>query len=195
MKNPFSERAKRGGPGRLRGCTPFMGSGEGVWRSANKRLRRESAGEWGSSVVEFAIAVPILFMLLIGFIEIALAVYSNHAVSEAAMEAARWAMVRGSSSCSNTPNLTDCDATADEIQSYVRNLGFPGISSNALSVTTTWLSPSASTPTTWTACASTCNAAGDAVQVVVSYQFPLEIPFVPSSSPTFSGSAQMVIAQ
>ncbi len=159
------------------------------------RLRRLGSGESGSSLVEFALAVPILFSLLIGLVDMSLAVYSTHYVSEAAREAARWAMVRGSSSCTNTPNLTDCDATAAEIQTYVQNLDFPGINSNNLSVSTTWLSPSASTPTTWTSCGSTCNAAGDAVQVVVSYQFPLDIPFISSNSFNFSGTAQMVISQ
>ncbi len=134
-------------------------------------------------------------MMLIGFMEVALAVYSGHAVSEEAKEAVRWAMVRGSSSCANTPDLTDCDATAAQIKSYVQNLGYPGLDSKRLTVTPTWLSPSAETPTTWTACATICNAPGDAVQVVVSYAFPLNIPFVPSSSPTVKGSAQVVIAQ
>jgi Flp pilus assembly protein TadG len=157
-----------------------------------------AVSENGTSLVEFAISVPILFMLLFGFMEVALGIYTLHTCSEAARDAARWAIVRGSSSCTNTPNLTDCNATASEIQSYVQNTGYPGIDPNNLTVTTTWYSPSASTPTTWTACAleSGCNGPGDAVQVVVNYKFPLVILFLPSSSsPTLSGTAQMVIAQ
>jgi Flp pilus assembly protein TadG len=147
--------------------------------------------------VEFAISVPVLFTLMFGFMMIAFAVYTLHTVSEAAHDAARWASVRGSSCSANTPNQTDCNATQAEIQSYIQGLEYPGIDPSNLTVTATWLSPSSTTPTTWTACASEsgCNGPSDAVQVVVSYHFPLTIPFLPSNSRTLSGTAQMVIQQ
>lgn len=166
------------------------------WLGARKRLRFKPNGERGASLVEFAISVPILFTLMLGFMAMALADYSLHTVSEAARDAARWAIVRGSSCSTNTPSQTDCNATSAEIQSYIQNTGYPGIDPKSLTVTTTWLSPSAATPTTWTPCApAVCNDPGDAVHVVVNYKFPLVIPFITSSSPTLSGTAQMVIAQ
>ena len=152
-------------------------------------------GDSGASMVEFAFSASVLFMLLIGIMFVCLALYTRHFVSEAALEGARWAMVRGSASCTNTPDLTDCDATAAEIQAYVQDLSYPGITSQSVTVTPAWLSSSASPPATWTACAGTCNAPGNAVQVTVSYPFPLTIPFLPANTLTFSSTSQLVISQ
>lgn len=159
-------------------------------------------GDSGASLVEFALSVSVLMGLLIGIMFMCLALYARHFVSEAALEGARWAMVRGSTSCANTPNLTDCDATNAEIQTYVQSLSLPGINSQSLTATTTWLSPSAGPPATWTACGGTCNAPGHAVQVVVTYPFPLPIPSVTAKSIsfstdalTFSSTSQLVISQ
>lgn len=159
-------------------------------------------GDSGASLVEFALSVSVLMGLLIGILFVCLALYTRHFVSEAALEGARWAMVRGSASCTNTPSLTGCNATQAQIQTYVQSLSFPGINSQSLAATTTWLSLSASTPATWTACATTCNAPGNAVQVVVTYPFPFSIPSltvktlsISTNTLTFSSTAQLVISQ
>jgi Flp pilus assembly protein TadG len=157
----------------------------------------------GAQLVEFAISASLLIALLIGIIYTCFALYAGHFVSEAALAGARWAMVRGSASCTNTPNLTDCNATAAQIQTYVEGLSYPGINSSSLTVTPTWCSVSGSTPATWTSCSSsTSNAPGNAVQVVVSYPFPLPIPSVTLKSLTdvthtftFSSTSQLVISQ
>ncbi len=150
----------------------------------------------GSSLVEFAVSVPLFFGVFFGIMWFALALYTDHAVSEAARDTARWAMVRGSTSCSNTPNLTHCDATAAQIQSYAQNLDLPAINTGNIAVATTWLSPSASPPTTWSTCTvSPCNAPGNAVQVVLTYNFPLKIPFINSELLDITSTSQLVIAQ
>jgi Flp pilus assembly protein TadG len=157
----------------------------------------------GAELVEFALSFSVLVGLLFGIIFACLALYTRHFVCQAALEGARWAMVRGSASCTDTPNLTDCNATQAEIQTYVQGLSFPGVNSQSLTVTTTWCSASASTPRTWTGCASgTSNAPGNAVQVQVSYPFPFSIPSVKmksltlsTSTLTFSSTSQLVISQ
>lgn len=173
-----------------------------AWLPRIKRRRRGFIGDSGATLVEFAVSASVLMGLLIGIMYVCLALYVRHFVSEAALEGARWAMVRGSTSCTNTPNLADCDATNAEIQTYVRSLALPGINSQSLTATTTWLSVSASPPATWTACGSTCNAAGNAVKVRVTYPFPLPIPFVTahslslrSSTVNFTSGSQLVISQ
>lgn len=160
------------------------------------RRERVVLAEDGATLVEMAIASSTLFCVLFGLIWMSMALYSYNFVSEAARDATRWAIVRGSTSCANTPNLTDCNATTDEIQSYVQGMGYPGITSANLSVTTTWLSASSTQPTTWTACnPNTCNSPGNEVEVQVTYSVPLGVPFVNISTITVSSTSEMVIAQ
>ena len=119
-----------------------------------------------------------------------MALYTYNYVSDAAREASRYAIVRGSS-CSV---LTNCNVTAAQVQTYVQSLGYPGMNAANTAATTTWLSPSATTPVTWTACGSPCRAPGNAVQVTVTYSFPLSIPFVPKSTLSLHSTSQMVVA-
>ena len=173
---------------RLFGATPF-------WRDV--------IDDSGTELVEFAMAASVLMVLLIGTVYTCFALYTGHFVSEASLAGARWAMVRGSASCTDTPNLTDCNATAAQIQTYVQGLSYPGISSSSLTVTPTWCSVSGGTPATWTSCSSaTSNAPGNAVQVLVSYPFPLPIPTAAlnhltniSHTFTLSSTSQLVISQ
>ncbi len=111
-------------------------------------------GEEGASMVETAFACTIFLAMLIGTFQMMMAFYTFHFVSDAAREATRYAIVRGSTSCTNTPNLSNCNATSDQIQTYLRGLKYPGITSSKLTVATTWLTASTTTPTTWSACAT-----------------------------------------
>ena len=126
-----------------------------------------------------------------------LALYNYHLVCDAAREATRYAIVRGSASCTNSPTLSNCNATSGEIQSYIQGLGYPY--SGQLTVTTTWLTAASSgspATTTWTACSSgTCNAPGNLVNVFVSEAFPLNIPFVSNLTINLRSTSQMVISQ
>jgi Flp pilus assembly protein TadG len=148
-------------------------------------------GEKGSAVVEMALVCTILLPVLFGVIEVSLAVYTYNYVADAAREGSRYAIVRGAS-CSY---LTNCGATAAQIQNYVQSLGYPGMKASNTTVTTTWLTPSASPPTTWTVCSSgVCNAPGNAVQVKVTYSFLMGIPFVKTATMSLHSTSQMVIA-
>jgi Flp pilus assembly protein TadG len=158
---------------------------------ARSRRSRGDCCDQGSALVEMALACSVLFAMLFGIIEISLALYTYNYVSEAARAGSRYAIVRGAS-CSY---LTNCGATPAQIQTYVWGLGYPGINSANTTVTTTWLSPSASPPTTWSVCSSgACKLPGNAVKVNVTYSFPLSIPFVPSSTLSLHSTSQMVIA-
>lgn len=134
--------------------------------------------------------------MLIGMMEMSLALYCYLFVSDAACEATRYAIVRGSTSCTNSPVLPGCNATNDDIQNYLQNLGYPALIADNLTTTTTWLSVSAGPPATWSACGSgVCNAPGNIVKVTVKYTFPINIPFVPSSDLALYSTSEMVIAQ
>jgi Flp pilus assembly protein TadG len=158
-------------------------------RSVASRMHRTLRVEAGSSIVEFAMAAVILFTLVFGVIAICLALYSYNVTAEVAREATRYAIVRGSACSSST--FPNCNVTSAQIQTYVRNIGFPGINPQSLTATATW-------PTTGVNCTPSvtpCNNPGNLVRVTVNYSFPLVIPFVPSRTLTMSNTSQMVISQ
>lgn len=146
----------------------------------------------GATIAEFAVSATILIAIVFGIYEASSALYSYAYVCDAARQGTRYAIVRGSActgfaECSSTP----AGATAAQVQAYVKGLKYPGINSNNLTVTSTW-------PTTGSACtpiASPCNNPGNLVKVVVNYQFPLSIPFVPLTTINMSSTSEMVISQ
>ncbi len=155
-------------------------------------LRRDE----GSSVIEMMVSSTVLFAMIFGICQMSIALYIYHFTSDAARQGSRYAMVRGNTSCVNTPGLTNCNATADQIKTWVRGLNYPGITSSKLTVTTTWCSASTTTPTTWSSCASgTSKAPGNVVKVYVSYPLAFQIPFSKNTSLTLSSTSQMVISQ
>ena len=142
-------------------------------------------------MVEAAVSLCVMICFLLGTFQMALALYTYHFVSDAAREASRYAVVRGSASCSNTPNLSNCNATADQVQTWVRNLGYPGIDPSRLTVTTTW-------PTTGSSCwpsSSPCNNPSNLVNVNVAYNFAYNVPFWKNGSISIQSVSQMVISQ
>lgn len=156
---------------------------------AGPRPALRQRAEQGSALVETALSAVLLLTVIFGCFEISLAFYSYHFVSEAAREATRYAIVRGSS-CSGFSSA--CPASANDIQSFVRNLNFPGIDPNNLAVTTTWSPTSAGG-----SCApsAACDNPGNQVQVTVTYSLPLRIPFVPSQLLNLTSTSEMVISQ
>ena len=171
-----------------------------AWPAIRSRTERGLRDEDGTSLVETAVSISIVLLLLLGVFDFAVGFYSYHYVSDAAREATRWAMVRGSKSCTNTPSLTDCGATSDKVRTYVKNLGYPGINPSNLTVTTTWLCTGTYSGTagqSWGACDEgvTQNAPGNQVQVKVVYTFPFYIPFWDQTAIWIQSTSSMVIAQ
>jgi hypothetical protein len=155
------------------------------WPAKAERGPNYASADYGSASIEFAVSASVLFMTMIGLMKMCLAIYTYHYVAEAAREGTRYAMVRGSS--------TSPAATSTDIQTYVQNLAYPGISASAMTVTPSWIAFPAGrvcTPST-----NPCNNPGDVVKVVVSYAFPLAIPFRASNTYTMTSTSEMVISQ
>ena len=146
------------------------------YQKARRCITRRALAEEGSSLVEFAFSFMILSMMLFGIMELGLCFYTFNFVCETAREATRYASVRGSA-CTG---FGDCGITQTQLATYVKNLGYPGIDPNALTVTTTWASG---------------NSPGSPVLVTVSYQFPLAVPFLFKNTWTLTSTSQMVISQ
>lgn len=71
-----------------------------MWINARAALRRRTIwarGDTGSAVVEFALVTPLLLILLLGVLQIALAMHVRATLTAAAAEGARVAALSGSS--------------------------------------------------------------------------------------------------
>jgi Flp pilus assembly protein TadG len=164
-------------PGARTGFLPWLGSA----RSVASRMRQTLRIEAGSSIVEFALASIILFTLIFGVIAICTALYTYNVLAEVTREATRYAIVRGSA-C-HFPKGASCPATAADIQTHVQSNNYPGIDPTSLLV------PASNV--VWTP----NNNPGSTVKVTVTYQFPLNIPFVSSQTLSMSSTSQMLISQ
>ena len=173
-------------------------------------LERVKTGEEGASIIEMAIACSVLLTLLIGIVQVSQALYVYNYASEAAREGTRYAAVRGANSCTNATNsMTNCNlgptSAGNPIQTYLQGLGFPY--SSGLTATATWLAPTGGSPNQWNISCTTatdtntlsalkgdaCNYPGHAVQVQVTYSYPLAIPVWGVHSINIVSTSQMVI--
>jgi Flp pilus assembly protein TadG len=152
--------------------------------------------ECGSSALEFSLAFSLLLLCVLGIMECSMALYADHFVTDAAKEATRYAMVRGSSwSTTSCPTYSSfsCVANSANVTSFVRSLAPPGINPTSVVVTTTW--PGV-TPTG--AACDTVNGANSptcAVDVNVQYSFNFLLPFVPWNSFNLTGYSSEVIME
>jgi Flp pilus assembly protein TadG len=64
----------------------------------------------GANLVEFALIMPLLFLLLFGVIEFARLIYGYSTVWNGAREGARYATTVGDTDSDGVPNYLDCDA-------------------------------------------------------------------------------------
>jgi Flp pilus assembly protein TadG len=151
--------------------------------------------ERGDTLVEMALSLVLVLATMFGIIQFSEALYACGFVSWAAQQGTRYAVVRGSTwsgnSCTSTTTL-NCDATAANITSYVQGLTPPGITAGSLTVNATW--PGYNVYQATSGCGTT-NSPGCVVQLQVSYQFTLNLPFVPSSQFTFSSTSEQAIQE
>lgn len=159
------------------------------------------SSEEGDSLIETAIACMILIPILLGIVELSFALYCFHYAADAAREGTRFAIVRGAN-CNGNFGKAYCSPTdgsssgadGNDIAQYVKGLGFPY--SGAVTTTTQWCASSGSVPATWTSCSSTPNnAIGNQVQVTVTYNYPLAIPFVTNRTLKLTSTSSMTIVQ
>jgi Flp pilus assembly protein TadG len=184
------------------------------------RLKNEE----GSSLVESALSAAALLVVMLGLVQFSLAFYTFNYVSDAARIATRYAIVRGPDSCTidtvadpncnlNASQFTSTtDATKNPLLAYLASTGYPGINPQNLSVNATWIvaNQDGNGVSTWpaaNACPNPttnldnnapplpCNAVGNAVKVVVTYNFQLNVPFWKSMKIPVTSTSQMVISE
>src|SRR5204862_473745 len=130
--------------------------------------RRRDRGE---TLIEFAFASVMFFMLLFGTIEFGIAVFRYNMVADLAQEGARYASVHG--------NKSSAPVTAAGVETYVQG--------RALGITVTVPSPPTSNP-------STLNA-GDTVTVKVQTTFTPLTALIPTPTLSLSSTSQMVMTR
>ena len=179
-----------------------------AWRG--KGISREQ----GSTLVEMALAMAVYSAMFIGIIKLCLGIYTYNYVSDAAREATRWAVVRGANSCTISSTFPSCNLlptnitsatnpAANPVLNYIYALNYPSMNTSNLSATVTWwvASQNASGSTSWTtqctgatdANGNPCNATGNQVRVVVTYSYPLTIPFSVNKSLALTSTSEMMI--
>jgi Flp pilus assembly protein TadG len=170
--------------------------------------------EQGATLVEMALATTVYVALFVGTIELCLGLYTYNYISDAAREATRWVAVRGANSCTISSTFPSCNLlptdvtsttnpSANPVLSYVYALNYPSMNPSNLSVSVTWwvASQNGSGSTSWTtqctgatdANGNPCNATGNQVKVVVTYSYPLSIPFSTSRNVALSSTSEMMI--
>ena len=183
-------------------------------RPISRRRVRQVLGDEGASLVEVAISLAVYVTLLFAVIEFLLSMYAYNFVSDAAREATRFAVIRGANSCVPNPSFPNCnlgppnvtsstDASLNPVLQYIDSLRYPGLSPDNLSADVTWwvAHQNASGHTDWaTQCTgaldakgNACNAEGNAVRVVVTYNFPLRLPWINAHILKVSSTSQMAI--
>ena len=163
--------------------------------------------------MEFAVAISAYFALFFGVIELCLSLYCYNFVCDAARAATRYTSVRGSQSCVVSSTFPNCNllptgitsSTNNPVLSYIETFHYPGLNSTNLSATVTWwvASQNANGQTSWTTpCTGAtdsngnpCNNVGNAVKVVVNYNFPMSIPFWKNGTLPVTSTSEMVIAE
>ena len=166
-------------------------------------------------MVEMALVCALVFLpMLFGIFQVAYGLYIYNFVCSAAHQATRYAAIRGANSCIIQSNFVNCNlnptgstntpsGSGTPLQNYVQSLSLMGIDQSKVTVTPTWfgrLNNSAGggfSVASWdTPCAAAgCNAIGNAVQVAVTYNFPLNIPFWGSKTLPITGVSKMMISE
>ena len=176
-------------------------------RELRSRIRGVLKADDGATLFETAVACTVLFALLLGVFEFSLAFYTYHYASNAARQGSRYAIVRGAACQTDLPLAPasfHCNASKDDIANYVKGLGYPGIDPANMDVAVTTCQGNLHTgsngkPTTnWPTCdnvGTSYNNPGDQVQVTVTYQFPLAIPFWKYERVGIGSKSSMVYSQ
>jgi hypothetical protein len=179
------------------------------------RLKRTSCREDGGSMVEMALVCAFVYLpMLFGIFQVSYGLYVYNYVCNVAHEATRYAAVRGSTSCIIQSNFVDCNlspggstnplpGSGTPLQNYVQSFGYAGLDATKLTVTATWYSrtndeSSGFSSALWsTTCTGStdCNVVGNAVQVAVVYQFPLNIPFWKNKTLPITGISRQMITE
>jgi Flp pilus assembly protein TadG len=132
-------------------------------------LHKRLANERGSSIVEVALALPVLLVLFLGIVEVAFLLFAHVQVANATREGARYgSLCRLNGNCDNLTAVVQ-----DTVFSEARFLGMTDIGVGGNTAVVVQPSTLSSVP-----------AVGDPITVTVTYSY--SPPFVSNFVPMFS---------
>ena len=163
-----------------------------------RRTRARTRQSRGQALVEFALIVPVLFLIIFGIIEAGRFIFYYHSLNNAIREGVRYAIVHGSNArdgCpSGPPHATSpsCDPSGQKVREAVSkaafglmsvaDLGFPPINHPDCT--------DGSNPCYYGPGGKT-NARGNTVVLFVTYTYPPVLPLLPPI--TISAESSLVI--
>ncbi|QUM78040.1 pilus assembly protein [Moritella sp. 24] len=133
----------------------------------------------GIAAIESAIVAPLFCLLLLVILDGSRLIYAYGAISHAAREGVRYAVVRGTEAGQDNRRIGDSPTSPTQIETYVLQRSQP---LNSITVTTTWDRDSNQLIT---------KDAGQVVEVEVSHDFVSVTPFLPSI--TLSSTSSTII--
>jgi len=142
--------------------------------------------------------VAVVFLLLmLGIANFGGAIYAYSSVSNVALDAARWASVRGDTSgppMAGAP-ACNCRGSAGDVYGFVAaDLSGLDSSHGELTVTPSWCQ-TGSPPVCSSAATTPYNSPGSTVTVVVQYNYTVAVPLMGSVTFPLTSTSQLVISQ
>jgi Flp pilus assembly protein TadG len=138
-------------------------------------LSRRARDARGQSLVEFALVIPIILLVIVGFFEIGRAVFAYNTLANAARQGARVATVN------QLADVTECNAMWPIDDPYEPHWSIRGcaiLAAKTLGITTANVSVSyAAPPDTTLTCSPTLHV-GCIASVTVTYYYSVATPFV-----------------
>lgn len=98
-------------------------------RQRTARLHESLTGEAGQSLVEFALALPLLLVMLLGLADLGRAFYYTSAIANAARAGAAYAASNASTATTNTVAAKVCNETG--LVAYSATPTCPGLNTSA----------------------------------------------------------------
>jgi len=135
-----------------------------------KQVNSKRSRERGAGVVEFALMIPVFFLLSVGAIDFGRAMWLDHELDSIARDAVRYASVRSDDS--------DVPTTSSDMDRFIRNKAITLFDAD-LDIDTRWI-PN--------------NMPGNAVQVTLAYEYEPILALLPLQASTLEGTARMIVS-
>lgn len=152
-------------------------------------MRRSPMLRRGVVSTEFAFVAPILFMILLGILLGAIAIFRYQEMAWLAREGARYASTRNrqwATDASTTSGSTKTSLTEAELRTYLQSRVFL-IPADDLTVTAVW--QESSSPQKVSFVEGITTVADNTVTVTVGYTFQLSVPLMTDQTITVSSTA------
>jgi Flp pilus assembly protein TadG len=122
----------------------------------------------GQSLVEFAIAFPVLMLLIGAIVQFGVIFWGQNTLTQVARDTGRWASTQAG--CDTTS--VNVVATANSIAAQSSLIGYS---------TNMWTSSNVSASWTGTPCPPANNTQVDYVTITINHQVPIFFPWIPGS--------------